>query len=347
MRATNTGTAAEHVLEMESRGFAAFRLFSIAAELDGPDEREQAYSILRKIVDVLMSNGLEKKKSLVEPLVEISKRRRESAMEMLDAVNSALQRVSGSKKQVSGILRGLQDWIVPLPDSSLHGFLRWFPVVAPGLAGLNSREYERVTKFIDQQSDSDRLLDWSLVWACGGSHVLLGALNTVSTLIALDSTSVLLENPNAGALARRSNQTDAQSTIKMMGEMCCCFRKREPELISAIIQLILQVSAQSLGSGYLTAERLPSALGIVPEEAQLMYIGDFLALYEAIGPSATGHCVSVLPRHYERLGADIAHAFAQEAAEAGRRYGRIAGEWYLEARTAASRGMLMRVSGRA
>ena len=106
------------------------------------------------------------------------------------------------------------------------------------------------------------------------------------------------------------------------------------------MELALKLTAWDVSSARGTLESLPGSLRKVPVAEVGPYLDDFHLLVEHIGIRVNGICLNDLPAWYARYGTERTRAFVSCAGQAARDYGAIAGQYFLERKTAAAKEML-------
>jgi hypothetical protein len=128
--------------------------------------------------------------------------------------------------------------------------------------------------------------------------------------------------------------------LRSWGELGATCEASGEESWKLAIPMVPPLAEENTSSAQWTAQQLPRVLQRLPREMTIPYLRCFRQLASAIGTRALGFALRRLPRLLAEHGVAAATSFVNVAAEVGQAYGPTAGQWFLERKTGAAKGML-------
>jgi hypothetical protein len=237
------------------------------------------------------------------------------------------------------------EWLTKTTSVSQGAFLGLLPLLAPRLVELRSEGVCEVISTLNQckaEQDCQRIVGVVGQYAgCDGrivvpltrllaAAVMAGDLECVGRFGAASLVNGVRGDRGAHRLFRAMPSWD-----------------RWPEMYGvdvwrAVLFLVLAITSESCSSAEYVVRRLQKVLRQMKGDLRVRFVADVRTLVDAIGIRVIGFSLGELPSWYQTYGVDCTREFVRTATACAERYGRTAGDWFLERKTAAARGMLSR-----
>jgi hypothetical protein len=155
----------------------------------------------------------------------------------------------------------------------------------------------------------------------------------------LDKLAAIVD-PQAWRGMGEGDRNLASELLRCWGELGVTCEPSGEEAWKLAMRLMLLLAEENPSSAQWAAQALPRGLRRLPGGMTVAYLRCCNQLASTIGPRATGFSVRLLPRLLAQHGIAPTTTFVDAAADVGQAYGPTAGQWFLERKTAAAKGLL-------
>ena len=254
--------------------------------------------------------------------------------EILRAMHFSMESAKPDRKCMGYVLRAFPAWVDAVSSTARETFLDVIPKLAPAAADLGD---EGMRLIIEAVNVEPKLIECTAAYAMTTGEAIRAVARIAHRAASHHRRDLLEKLVEIFPAGKMEESRDAEHLLPAMA------RATEAAASNAWVpamELALKLTARDVSSARGTLESLPASLRKVPVAVVGPYLDDFHLLVEHIGIRVNGICLNELPAWYARHGTERTRAFVSCAAQAGRDYGTVAGQYFLERKTAAAKEML-------
>lgn len=332
-----------HRQEMEQQKFPIYQIFD---QLEQADLSASDLATLRKetakLAEVVVSQELDFSPEVLQTVDRILKSEMPEAQETLAGWNAALDAAGdASRRSMKTMFKGFGQWLQEVDRAARGSFFEVLPELAPSMQQLGVEgmlEILRSVKSLDAPKDRQKLLKCVADYGSTTSKVILGVCNISHKALKWERVDYLDRLTKTVPAEKMMEDYHAEKLVPALAQLSETCAERGRDLWCHAMELILLIAEENSSSAYATARKL-SLEKISPDTASA-YLEDFVKLVKSIGIRVIGFGLKRLPELYKKHGSERTRSFVEGAASAAEAYGAMAGQWFLERRTAAAREML-------
>lgn len=331
----------EHATELASRVSKAYALAMNEHKRKPVDIHTQ--SAVAEMIDALVAQDVRIESGAFALVDRIGILEPNDADKVLLSWSETVIAASPSRACMRLAVSSFEEWFTKTTSVSRVAFLDFLPAIAPKLADLRHEGVVNILEVANKCSDAEEC-----------HHVLtaVGSFTEAGRKVLLPIIHFLVAAAQAGDM-------ECVDFIKNMAQVHHVQADlASPRFFGAlpkwnslpvtygtnawrpVLFLALSIANKSCSSAEYVLRRLPRVLRKMDEGLPLTYIEDFHTIVTSIGIRGIGFSLSILPGLYSAHGVPLTRQFVRTAKEAAERYGRIAGEWFLERKTRAAEQIL-------
>ncbi len=332
-----------HRQEMEQQKFPIYQIFDQLEQTDlSANDLATLCKETAKLAEVVVSQELEFGPEILQTVDSILKSGMPEAKETLAAWNAALKAArDASRRSMKTMFSGFSRWLQEVDRAARGPFFEVLPKLAPSMQQLGVEgmlEILRSVKSLDAPEDRQKLLKCVADYGSTTFKVILGVCNISHKALKWERVDYLERLKKTVPAEKMMEDYHAEKLIPAFAQLSETCAERGKDLWCQAMELILLIAEENYSSAYATARKL-SLEKISPDTASA-YLEDFVKLVKSIGIRVIGFGLKQLPELYEKYGTERTRTFVEAAVSAAEAYGAMAGQWFLERRTAAAREML-------
>lgn len=332
-----------HRQEMEQQKFPIYRIFD---QLEQADLSASDLATLRKetakLAEVVVSQELDFGPEILQTVDGILKSGMPEAQKTLAGWNAALEAAGdASRRSMKTMFSGFGRWLEEVDRASRDSFFKVLPKLASSMQQLGVEgmlEILRSVKSLDAPEDRQKLLKCVADYGSTTSKVILGVCSIGHKALKWERVDYLERLTKTVPAEKMMEDYHAEKLVPALAQLSETCAGRGKDLWCQAMELILLVAEENYSSAYATARKIPMEK-ISPDTAPA-YLEDFVRLVKCIGIRVIGFGLKQLPELYRKYGTERTRSFVEGSASAAEAYGAMAGQWFLERKTAAAREML-------
>jgi hypothetical protein len=328
---------------MEQQKFPIYQVFD---QLEQADLSASDLATLRKetakLAEVVVSQELDFGPEILQTMDRILRSGMPEAQKTLAAWNTALDAADdASRRSMKTMFSGFGRWLEEVDRAARGSFFEVLPELAPSMQQLGVEgmlEILRSVKSLDAPEDRQKLLKCLADYGSTTSKVILGVCSISHKALKWKRVDYLDRLTKTVPAEKMMEDYHAEKLIPAFAQLSEACAERGKELWCQAMELILSIAEEDYSSAYATARKL--SLEKIPPDTASAYLENFVKLVKSIGIRVIGFGLKQLPELYKKHGTERTRSFVEGAASAAEAYGAMAGQWFLERRTAAAREIL-------
>jgi hypothetical protein len=293
-------------------------IYALTVEVADPEARREA----GLLADFVVTEQLPPPKSL------------DLDADQMRVLRLAVEAAKPDRKCIPYLMERFPVWTAQVSSTARAGFLESLPVLAPAAYDLGD---EGMAQVIEAGNVDPALLPCIAEYAMSTADTVRAAARLAQRAASHHRTGLLQTLVDVFPAQKADESREAE---KLLPAMRAATEAAGDAAWPAAMELALELTRNDVSSARGTLDSLPGVIRQVPVADLGPYLEDFRMLVEHIGIRVNRICLTELPAWYRRHGSERTRAFVSCACQVAEEYGAVAGQHFLERRTAAAKEML-------